>query len=397
LEIPYVGEYIGKSDKTGRVIPPRSRPGHDSSKPGVSPFGDGGEDNVDIYRNINGSGSYFVSNEDFPIPSCLDDVRILPSGVNSSWKTLTIGLETKTAQRFLVRWKVYWTYTSGFGAGISAFYPDPPAPNRDFGGYIELPEGTYLLTFNIAGVGCNTPQAQMYFVQQFRWPQFPERGEGPFASYVVQSVFSGFGPSIGSSENLFYYDWDPIDGIYDETEFDNFGTEPGEEANLALGIAASGSQETVLPTSFTAIWGVVTGGNLASLWSSDDNRLVIREAPPVALGGPSVRLLVEGGVSSSNIAGFEFVLESRVPVVGNAVTQTIELFNYVTNQWVLFDSRFATTTDSVIQLVVPNNPTHYISSQNRMRSRISFYDPGSLITFGWTGQVDQAIWRINYP
>jgi hypothetical protein len=394
-KIPFVAEYIGPIRPDGKVIPARGvRPGHRFGDTGIRMLG--GEDAPEIYRNDN--GTYFTSNTEFPIPSALDDTRVAASGVNQSWKTLTVGISSTTTSTFLIRWKVYFQFSPGLGAGVQAFLPHPPAPNRDFGGYFSVPvPGNYLVTFNIASVGCNTPQAQSYFVQQFRWPQIPEQGEGPFAEGFVQTVFSGGFPTIGHSEDLFYYDWDPIDGIYDETEIDNFGGQPNEAANFALVVTAGGQQDTVLPTSFTIMTGIQQSGNLGSLWFSDDNRLIIREAPPIALGLPSVRVMIEGGVSPGQVAGFEFQMEARVPTVGNNVPQVIELFNYNSNQWVVWDTRQATTSDSIVQIVIPNNPTHYISSSNQMRARLSWYDPGNLIIPGWTAQIDHVIWKINRP
>lgn len=397
-KIPFIAEYIGPPGKNGRVSMV-NRTGRIPGDEGIRLFGGPGDADITIYRNNNGNGSYFHSSEDFPIPSCLDDIRIISNGVNRQWKTLTIGVHAQTTNQFLIRWKVYWQYQPGLGAGVQAFFPHPPAPNRDFGGYFSVPiPGTYAVTFNIAGVGCNVPQQQAYVAQQFRWPQFPERGEGPFCTYVVQSIFSGFGATIGYSDNVFWYDWDPIDGIYDETEADYFGTEPGQEANLLFAItAAEGNNETVLPTAFSVQTGVLVSGNVGSLWFDDNNRLVVREVPPLALGLPSVRIVVEGGVSPGAIAGFQLNVISRVPIVGQSVTQRIDLYNFTTNQWVQFDSRLATTSDSLVQIVVPNNPQQYVSSNNLMRARISYFDPGSLIVFGWTAQLNLVNWIINRP
>lgn len=397
-KIPFVAEYIGPPSRLGRVAT-FGRSWRMPGGEGMRLLGGGGDANITIYRNNNGAGSYFHSSPQFPIPSCLDDIRIISSGVNRQWKTLTIGIHAETTNTFLIRWKVYWQYQTGLGRGQQAFFPDPPAPNRDFGGYFSVPTpGTYAVTFNIAGVGCNVPQQQAYVAQQFRWPQFPERGEGPFAQGAVQSIFSGFGATVGSSDNVFWYDWDPVDGIYDETEVDYFGTAPGEEANLLFVItAAEGTTETALPTSFTVQAGVLVSGNVGSLWFDDANRLVVREAPPLALGLPSVRVMIEGGIAPGAVAGFQFNLISRVPIVGTGVTQRIDLFNFSTNQWVQFDTRPGTTSDSLVQIVVPNNPQQYISPTNQMRARISYFDPGTLVIFGWRAELNLANWIINRP
>jgi hypothetical protein len=395
LYVPYVAEYLGPN--VGKN-PFQIKKKWQSRKPdggfhGGGPDG-GGEDAPVVYSNDNGDGTYMVSSEEYPMPSCLDDMGLTSAGANQPWKTMTIGMDILNEERFLIRWKIYYEYVPGRGPDITAFDPDPPAAHRDFGGYFTPPlAGTYKVTFNVAGVGCRVPGTELYMAQQFREPTFPEFGEGAFKEGEVQSVFSGGNPSVGSSQPHFWYDWDPINGIYDETEVEIFGTDPGQESNFLFTLTAGGNVETVNPISFTILPGFHRGGNLGSLWNSDNNRLLIENAAPFSPTAPAIQLEVVGGVGpGGTIMGFDFTWEGHGQF---AVPQEIRLFNYTQNAWVTVDARPAPMQDLVIIHLDPNTANQFISGNGQVKARMLWYEMGGLPAASWQVRVDQAVWHIN--
>lgn len=341
---------------------------------------------ITIYRNDNGDGTY-----GFPdlSPSVLDDIILDPPGNGRIWQLMTFGVHAESTQRFLVRWIAFDTLIWGRGGGVSAF----DNALHDFGGYLQFgAPGDWKVTVDLVASNyfASIPDGEFYFAQQFRHPQIPERGEGPF-NFNFSSIFSGGGVTIGASEDRFWLDAEP-NGIYDEFEQDYFGGPP-QEANLLFSLTSGGTAEDALLISVLPTWGDNISGDIGDLGFSDDSYYVMRSRAPFSPTSPAIAVEVEGRVSAGNILAMTFRLEDKTDFV---VTRKIQLFNYSTNQWVEVDSRQTTTSDSVIALNV-SNPTQYKSAQHRMRARITYYDPFNLPTAFFRAHLDRVGWTVVKP
>lgn len=151
----------------------------------------------------------------------------------------------------------------------------------------------------------------------------------------------------------------------------------------------------VVPTSFTVNTGVLQSGNNNSLAFSDNDYLRVREAPPLALGLPSVRVTMEGASplqNPSRLTARVEVATSAVPA-GN-VTFRAEMFNMVSSTWELVDSRAATSSDNLIVITPTGDPSRFVQSgTGTVRIRLSWFDPGTLFSFGWNSRIDMVIWE----
>ena len=75
----------------------------------------------------------------------------------------------------------------------------------------------------------------------------------------------------------------------------------------------------------------------------------------------------------------------------------IELWNYSTNAFVLYDTRTIPSTDTFVQGNVPSNVTQYINSTNRrVRAKVSFFAPVN-IDRSYAFRVDLVSWTVTYP
>lgn len=350
-------------------------------------FGAGGAHGADvtIFRNDNGDATYFYTPE---MPSSLDDVGLGAGGQNAPWKLLTNGVNVDAPQTFLIRWQVFDTFVQGRGPDRSAF----DGVFGDFGGIVRqiTAPGAYKVTYDIGVIGLRVPDGGCYLATQYRQPQ--TNGEGAFLP-AFSAVFSGGGVSYGTSEDLFFWDGQP-DGIYDETEPDNYGGPPND-ANHLLAITTAGTSQTIFPQLVRAEFGRLVSGDVGDLWFADDAYVQIQQILPFSVSNPDAAMLVETTAPPGTPTSLIFTWEGSVNQPN--LNQTIKLFNFATNQYVTFDSRTATTSDSRVEAIVTSNPAQYVSSTRRMRALISWKPTDRQLFVPFTAKGDLTTWTIVTP
>jgi hypothetical protein len=154
---------------------------------------------------------------------------------------------------------------------------------------------------------------------------------------------------------------------------------------------------SVGPTAYQVLFGVEQpGAGLLDLLDNDGSRLLVREAPPLGLGTPSTHVEVTSVASIETPSALKFgLISSTTGIPASAVTQRISMFDYQANQWVVVDTRPATSSDQLVE-VTPSNPARFIQPGTRtMRTRVALIDPGTLFSFGWLMRVDQVVWTIT--
>lgn len=350
-----------------------------------------------VYSNDRGT-NYFYTPE---MASALDDVRIIPAGNNQKWRLLTLGVNTtRTSGRVMLRLRTWRNFVSGLGAGVNAFTTEL----WDYGIGIETSQfpgpGAYKYTLPLytnSLIDMRVPNEQCYFSQQ--WREYNIFGEGAFLVNQMSPIFSGDGgPTIGSSDDIFWYDWDPApNGIYDETEQDYFGGAPNEANFLLVAtIGQSGTLETLRPTFYQWFRGVHVGGNVGSLHFSDDNRLQGNRGVVANAQEAPIQLVIESFASTTNITSMSLKVESMVTSTG--LQQELQLFNFQTNQYVSIDTRAATLSEQTINVSVPSNPQQYVEpGSNTVRAKILYRKVGPTSAGNWGCRIDLANWEVIRP
>ena len=362
-----------------------------SAKPAFLPA------NETVYKND--LGSNFVAEEG---NSCLDDMTLTAGADNKAWKIVTFGVHLATTSRtgkFLVRWIGWETYTTGRGAGVSAFDDQL----FDAGFYLERGtfssgSDTFQLTIDLtASPIFIVPNQTCYFAQQYREPHVvgsppAEDGEGQFTS--TWNVFSNQGPQVGGSEDLFWFDDPQPDGVYDETEVDNFGTENPGAGNFFFEIAvASTNTQDLNPISFQWLRGQAVSGTLGSLWFDDQSYLVGRKFFVLNAAEAPIQLVTETFSPTQAITSLRIDVDAKVSTSG--LGMKIELYNFTTNQYVQVYNAAASTSD-LRGIGFAANPSQFVQSgTNTIRAKTSFYQIGIVLNNGWTASVDQVQWKVT--
>ncbi|ARU41149.1 hypothetical protein CCB80_08365 [Armatimonadetes bacterium Uphvl-Ar1] len=314
----------------GRMLKKSSR-----EKPSFSPPQSVQESNNYVYFADAGAGWGYVEGN----PSSLDDVVMTSAGIGKPWTQLRFGFNyvPTSFERWLFRIRVWGTNQ------------DNPAPQNDFvseyadfGLYwtASVPSGQHIFEIDITAAAVATTDTSLYIAYQARTPAASpilEDGEGAFKFGEVDFLFNAAAPpSIGSSEDQFWYDWDPVpDGRYENTEIDVF---EGSRADHVGGIQVSATGAVQELTSISAVMGngrFVSGNLLSILNGGDSNLFRMNEAYNVARDTSVGEVIVDFFNPVSNINSI------RINGIGgttiNSTIRRIHLFNFATNTWVLMN------------------------------------------------------------
>ncbi len=393
LRIPVRGLMVPWTAKLAKL-------NRDGQKP---PPSGGGGDSLMIYQNDNAQDAYNGIGLD--CPSSMDDISIVPSGVNQSWTIVKFGIQTSTGAEVLIRWRFYDTYTGGLGAGVSAVSNEID----DFGGYWTPPisgDNPWAVTFNWgAAIPFSVPDAEFWMAMQFRErhlsgnpPQ--EDGEGAFR-FDYKPLFNGTGVTIGASNDIFWLDNPPEDGIYDETENDQFDPPgPPNLANFAFAATTGGTILSTFPQTGTVVAGLSEVGNVFNTWFSDDDYWQVKSNPrlrdpvfPISLKFDSA---FSGTVTTVN--SLRFTIEAHGNMSG--MRQRVWLRKYSTNQWIELSNVILTTSDTTVSVLVPNSmgPTNFIQAGTKAVSALVQYtEPSPFAPGPYRAYVDSASWTATKP
>lgn len=176
-------------------------------------------------------------------------------------------------------------------------------------------------------------------------------------------------------------------------EPNNSVTEAGVDA-VSVSLLECGGPEIIYPSSFSLFRGQVVSGSLQDLRESDDSWLVLR--PGIVLSGEEapVQLVVEGTSPIQSPLEFAFRLEAHVSV--SNIQQTLELYDFSTQEYRQVDQRMATLSDSVVNVSITSQPERFVEQgTGRVRARIRYKSLGPVLTYPWFVFVDQTIWTVT--
>ncbi|MCW5947704.1 MAG: S8 family serine peptidase [Fimbriimonadales bacterium] len=171
---------------------------------------------------------------------------------------------------------------------------------------------------------------------------------------------------------------------------------PGKDNTFGHGRVDLGKamSETVMvtPNGLNVLFGTQIGGNLQSLLQSDDNKLVVRTAPPIGLGSHSTNVVVTGTSSVLNPSKLIFAVEQSASTF--PVNLKLELFNYVTNSYEQVDLRAGTSGDAFAVVTITSNPSRFVHGvSGEVRASLKLYEDGA-VALGGSVRYDLVRWEI---
>nr|MBA3726504.1 hypothetical protein [Armatimonadota bacterium] len=149
---------------------------------------------------------------------------------------------------------------------------------------------------------------------------------------------------------------------------------------------------TAAPSSFTLFRGSVISGNLNSLLSSDDDRLVMRPGVVFSSQEPPIQLIVNATSPNATPSRLEFSVEAHCSV--SNIEQRIALYNFDSQAYETLNTSTATTSDWRTTIVVTFYAERFIGPNLELRSRVSYKAQGPVFTYPWFVRVDQVKWIL---
>jgi hypothetical protein len=153
-------------------------------------------------------------------------------------------------------------------------------------------------------------------------------------------------------------------------------------------------ESSVGPTSMTVERGVLHSGSLASLLSSDDNRVQLRPGITFSSAEAPVRLRIEGVSPVTEPSAMRIVVESHATSGG--IMQLAEAFDYNLNTWVQVDARHAAVgTDGTVEIPL-TTPGRFVDAAGNMSLRLHYKATAPVFAYPWTARIDNARWIVSH-
>lgn len=149
---------------------------------------------------------------------------------------------------------------------------------------------------------------------------------------------------------------------------------------------------TTAPESYEVTRGTYASGDETNLAESDNSDLSVRRA------NTDVQSRVEIEVESTSVFDapeqMTFIVEASV-FARSEVTQSVELFNHLSESWEQVDSRIAAQfSDATTEIQIPGDVSRFISGQGkRVLARVSFVSINPRQRF--SANVDVLNWKIQ--
>lgn len=356
----------------------------------TAPDSQGGpEDTLVLYQADAGDGYGYIELN----PSSLDDLVLASAAVNKPWEQLTFGFNfgSSSFHNFLIRWRIWNNHV------------DMPVGQNDFTNEIadfgviwnqSVPMGAHKVTIQISAAGVTADDTTVWMAQQFRDPTNLQ-GEGPF-DYTVDTVFNNLlPPTTGSSENQFWYDWDPAaDGKYEDTEIDVLETGQSNHLWRITSTTSSTGSTTTFPLSANVLVGTPNQANtITQVWFPLDNQ-EFKIAPYYAgaRNSPVAAVTFDGPLSTSSPTSLRTILTTRSTFVG--VQQRTFLWNQVGNSWVQIDEKILGTTGTITDVTYGGSIplTNFVMPGNMVRAKLEF----RLTDFSGPRDISMNIDQVNW-
>ncbi|MDQ2985992.1 MAG: calcium-binding protein [Armatimonadota bacterium] len=201
-------------------------------------------------------------------------------------------------------------------------------------------------------------------------------------------------PTIGGSSSG-YSDMASLSGDGSVLSFSSTATNldlPDQNGEADIFVHALGAQ-VLFPNAWQRIRGVQMSGNLTSLLSSDDDKLVLRPGIVFTSGQAPIEISVDATTSIERPSRIQLYVESSAS--SSSIQLTLALHDFTTNQRIVLGVSNVTTSDSTVSRFTLDNPARFIDLQGRLRAILSWKATGPLFAYPWQCQIDHVYFAVS--
>lgn len=178
-----------------------------------------------------------------------------------------------------------------------------------------------------------------------------------------------------------------------------FRHDPGDPSSNGIAVDGTLGIDDVTASNFATEFpevlhytrGSTFSGNIASLFFSDENKLVSRPGAVFFNGQPPIVMELTSHADFSNSTLLTVSLECSANSV--QVRQRLSLFNYSANQYIDFDVRNLSSSDTMIE--VSTSESAYIGPGGEIKLRLSYDTTGAVFLYPWLSRLDRAVWKLK--
>ena len=149
----------------------------------------------------------------------------------------------------------------------------------------------------------------------------------------------------------------------------------------------------VIPQQLTVFRGKVVSGNLSSVFTSDNNRLVVMGGPTI--NGYEAPLDVRFDALCSTDLPSRLVLTLETKANSPGLTQYVDMFEWNSNQWVTLDTREVSMVDTTMNLDIPVCWRFAKPGTGQMKLRYWVANQGPVTIPNWSVGIDQMNWDVD--
>jgi outer membrane protein assembly factor BamB len=144
---------------------------------------------------------------------------------------------------------------------------------------------------------------------------------------------------------------------------------------------------------FEILRGSLISGGLSDLQNSDDQRLILGAGATFSASEPPIQVVTTSTSPVATPQTLRVRIEARASSAN--LRQSVDLWDYVSGQYVIIDFRPSTLEDSVMEADAPN-PTRFVQAGTRqIRARFTWKATGSVFGFPWRAQIDRAMFALK--
>ncbi|MDQ2985966.1 MAG: SBBP repeat-containing protein [Armatimonadota bacterium] len=151
----------------------------------------------------------------------------------------------------------------------------------------------------------------------------------------------------------------------------------------------------VAPTSFAMLRGSAVSGNLKSLLSNDEDRLITQPGIVLSSAEPPIQIVLNSTAPTSSPSEFNLYVDFSATI--NNAELEISLYNFVTGSYEVLGSDIASIFDNTAHVHVKVDSSRFIEAGTlAIRARVGYRPTGGVPSASpWFGSIDRA-W-LSFP